>query len=1240
MNMKPHHRVRLTARALSPLWLMMGLAPLLVGWVGCAIPGQAVRAEWAAQDVKLFGPLQLPARFDRQRAEMPLNQIPDDPAVPSKEAEPAPFAELPRQAIRHIESARELFVAQRYSKAMTELEKALRYNASNAETHRMLAMACLLSGNTNRAELHAERTLVVKPDDPVGHYVLARLADKIPDSERALREYRMALKCEPGPDDAPYTLMTRYYLGVLLDQEGYYRAAVHQLKTFEVDFERLSDEAKKHPELAMILRVQRATIPLRIARGYAFLGDYSAAADAMANAAAVSPDDTDLRRDLVAMLARAHRFDDAVAAARTFVADSNNATDAIQLLLAVCRFSGREAQAVAFMKDLVADRPDDVNLALLYTDALFSAGRFAQAADYLNDLIERNPDVPEVRWKLVAIYRSRHDWRAWLKVLAHELSVHPFEVKRADEELASLPEPIAQRMVQAAVDPDATKRVMIPTLRTDRAMAALDYCLARLCDRLGRIEEARALFERSLQRVPGFEPATLGAAELYVQRCRWRDASEVIKAADISDPHLAQALKRLLGQCYDGLDQVDEAIAHYQEALQLDKTDIETMMLLGRLYDRMGFTKQAEAQYRAVIAIRDDHVEARETLVRSLWRRWREQGGLRRLFNELSDFQKITPDDPATVRAYALVRCLVVQPPDYDTYADTLSKILESYPGDLRTRQELAATRFVLGDYDKAEAQVAEVLQHDPCSAEANELKALIFMKRLDLPAAIEQLEKVLTLYPNREGLMNKLVEIRLVEHDTDAAIELWKHLLSLKYAEARHPAYRKRLIMTYVHAKRFDEAYTTAQRWLNEADVDTLDEARRRVLFVDAAADENDRYITRCHQWLEADPKSPLLRSWLVGTQGLGGGLPGAPTGLVRAEWFDEAIALTVQWLAESKNENDVASESAATNLLLNVLQAAKRYDEAIELTRSLLATDGNVEERAEYFDSLRQLYVLADRYDDALEVVQRWTEEEQKSARSPSVFQLKSLLIDTLAASQRYEDVVSHINELIEEADRNQAKAIARLAEEKDTQRQAQLRFYSGQNRRIKGHLLRQLSSIYQRQGRHSLAEDRMREAYEILPTDAGVNNDLGYMLADAGKELDEAERMIRLAVSEVLWDGYGLDPAQPAYMDSLGWVFYQKGQLEEAWFWLSRAADLRDGQDPVIFDHLGDVQWRRGQKKDAVKCWARAMEIHDQRVVQGEAILDDEVADRVKSKWTATKQGQEPDVAAMGSSSKESP
>src|SRR5208337_971390 len=94
--------------------------------------------------------------------------------------------------------------------------------------------------------------------------------------------------------------------------------------------------------------------------------------------------------------------------------------------------------------------------------------------------------------------------------------------------------------------------------------------------------------------------------------------------------------------------------------------------------------------------------------------------------------------------------------------------------------------------------------------------------------------------------------------------------------------------------------------------------------------------------------------------------------------------------------------------------------------------------------------------------------------------------------------------------------------------------------------------LSIIYVNQGDYAKGEAELEILFRKTPDDAGVNNDLGYLYADQGKNLEKAESMIRKAVQE--------EPDRPAYLDSLGWVLFKRGKAKESLEPLMKAVELQ--------------------------------------------------------------------------------
>jgi tetratricopeptide (TPR) repeat protein len=141
--------------------------------------------------------------------------------------------------------------------------------------------------------------------------------------------------------------------------------------------------------------------------------------------------------------------------------------------------------------------------------------------------------------------------------------------------------------------------------------------------------------------------------------------------------------------------------------------------------------------------------------------------------------------------------------------------------------------------------------------------------------------------------------------------------------------------------------------------------------------------------------------------------------------------------------------------------------------------------------------------------------------------------------------------------------------------------------------------LSNVYSLKGEHEKSEEQLRLILEDDPDAPLANNNLGYQMADRNINLDEAERMIRRAieVDRSIRKEAGEDGDNAAYLDSLGWVLFRKGQLDDARQWLEKAAALFDGaDDPTVWDHLGDVYAKLRMPAKAKEAWQASAKLYD--------------------------------------------
>lgn len=117
-----------------------------------------------------------------------------------------------------------------------------------------------------------------------------------------------------------------------------------------------------------------------------------------------------------------------------------------------------------------------------------------------------------------------------------------------------------------------------------------------------------------------------------------------------------------------------------------------------------------------------------------------------------------------------------------------------------------------------------------------------------------------------------------------------------------------------------------------------------------------------------------------------------------------------------------------------------------------------------------------------------------------------------------------------------------------------------------------------------RLDLHEKDMRRVIELDPDNAHAYNALGYTLADQTERYEEALDLITRALE--------LAPDDPFILDSMGWVQYRLGDLDQAEQYLRRALDLRS--DAEIAAHLGEVLWVAGVRDEARRLWDEALRI----------------------------------------------
>jgi tetratricopeptide (TPR) repeat protein len=114
---------------------------------------------------------------------------------------------------------------------------------------------------------------------------------------------------------------------------------------------------------------------------------------------------------------------------------------------------------------------------------------------------------------------------------------------------------------------------------------------------------------------------------------------------------------------------------------------------------------------------------------------------------------------------------------------------------------------------------------------------------------------------------------------------------------------------------------------------------------------------------------------------------------------------------------------------------------------------------------------------------------------------------------------------------------------------------------------------------------AEALFEESIRRFPEVSESFNYLAFLWAQKNVNLDRALDYSRRALA--------VKPDDPAYLDTLGWVLFRKGDLAQALAEVSKAAEKAD--DDEIASHMGDILEAMGRPAEAAVWWRKSAAIN---------------------------------------------
>jgi tetratricopeptide (TPR) repeat protein len=682
-----------------------------------------------------------------------------------------------------------------------------------------------------------------------------------------------------------------------------------------------------------------------------------------------------------------------------------------------------------------------------------------------------------------------------------------------------------------------------------------------------------------------------GRGVLLEHENRLIEALRTFEEARRLDPDSA-AIHRTLITLYFALDRLDDALASCRRVLELDADDFETGYRYARQLRVLGKHKEAIAVLTQTAACPrlKERLEVRAQVFYDLGQLQEEAGELGKAEKSLREVLSIL-DNPAALMEQGPYNRDEIVTQAAETYERLGKLYLKSHNGteaikafeaalkkdpmrSARLALNLAEVYLAQGEADKALAQVEQYLRTQPQGMEGYELRMKIqqqlhreadILPSLIRSAAADRNNQGLQLLLAREyrkagqPVPAKAIYDRLLEQSP--TVEVYRGLFQWykdQGAGGADPLLGQ-----------LDQAIGTASGDNGKGKKAELNEAQRE------AAQRSAVHARAMLLVLREDAELvkfllPAARRRLSSGAGLGFSTSLMLANLAgRTRQLAEAEALYRHCLKLSTdNKGEIYGG------LLTVLSMAHKNREIIALCEPVVDKDKEPTVSRLFF--LRELAAAHMGLNDVDKSLTR-ADEAVRTASGPDsklTCRLERALL--LAQAERHQDAVAECRALLGEYNQ------------------------SGDVHKIRS----VLSGVYSAAHAYEKAEEQLLLILKDDPDDATANNDLGYLWADQNKKLDEAEKRIRRALeldrrqrNSLTHVGLDSDRDNAAFVDSLGWVLFRKGDWDGARRELEKAHSLPNGDDdPVVWDHLGDVYFRLKEIDKAGSAWRTAIELYE--------------------------------------------
>ena len=602
--------------------------------------------------------------------------------------------------------------------------------------------------------------------------------------------------------------------------------------------------------------------------------------------------------------------------------------------------------------------------------------------------------------------------------------------------------------------------------------------------------------------------------------------------SDFASGHLAELQFDMTGDS----DQAEQAIELYEKALALTPESSVIHERLAEVYAKTQHLHEATLEAQAALKIDPDNVSAHRVLARIYVHQLGDVNSgqvqtedISKAVEQFEAIQKLQPYDVSS--ALWLARLYRFEN-RHDDAEKVLRGVLQRNPDSEQALEQLSQL-LIDGGRSQEAIQLLQQAASDGASPEVFDLLGDAYSQAKDYPNAEKAYRQAVEEDPDEPAHRHGLAQALTSQDKYAEALEQYKKLAELEPGTAENYL---RMGQLYRRLGKFDQAESSLLR------AKQLAPGSLEILYSEALLYEDQgRYADAVK--ILADAISGVKNQPGADENPSALSILDEQLGRVYLEQGNYTAAIqTYQQMSQLGPE----AKKRAQMLLIDAYRQSHNLDEAISVTKKALA---DTPKNQSLTVTLAMLY-------------------GEKGDADTATKLLTPLLTGTNADQEIYLDLaqVQERGRKYDEAAQSANKALELASQAPD---------------KVSAYFL--LGAIYERQKMYDQAEEQFRKALALDPDNAAVLNYYGYMLADRGLRLPEATAMIQRAVSQ--------EPANGAYLDSLGWAFYKQNKLTEAEDYLRKAV-ARESNDPTILGHLGDTYLKLGQTDQAAEIYERAL------------------------------------------------